>query len=78
MRKNGKSRSRSEQARRFRLLPYAKEIIESRDAEVSHGKGETVHFFKQHDMAVIKKPPADFWKLTKIIGDTAITMVVNK
>jgi hypothetical protein len=78
MRKNGKSRLRNEQVRRFRLLPYAKEIIEGRDIKISHGKGETVRFSKQHDMAVIKKLPADFWKLTKTYGDVAITVVVRQ
>ena len=78
MRKNGKRRSLPEQKRRFRLLPYAREIIESQEVKISHEKGETIHFSKQHNVAMIKKPPADFWKLTKAYGDATITIVIRQ
>ena len=78
IRKGGKRRSNSEQARRFLLLPYAKEIVESSAVEVVHGKDKIIRADKRHGATVLIRSHADFWTLTKTYGDTAITVVVRQ
>jgi hypothetical protein len=78
IRKNGKKRSRREQTRRFHLLLFAKEIIESSSATITHRNGKAAHLFKRHSAVVIKQSNADFWALTKNYGDNTITVVIRQ
>lgn len=77
VRKGGKRRSLREQTRRFLLLPYAKEIIESSKVKIIHGKGTAAHPEHNHGDRMLARPAADFWTLTKTYGETAITVVVQ-
>lgn len=78
VRKNGRRRTKREQARRFSLLPYAKEIIQDDTVKITHGENITTHLAKQHGTTILIQSRASFWTLTKDYGDTAITVVIRQ
>lgn len=78
VRKNGKRRTKHEQARRFSLLPHAKEIIQDNTVKVIHEESMTARLVKRHGAAILTQSHANFWTLTKDYGSTAITIVIRQ
>ena len=78
IRKGGRKRTKQEQARRFSLLPYAKEIIQDNTVKVIHEESMTAHLVKQHGTAILTESRTNFWILTKGYGNITITVVIRQ
>ena len=77
MRKHGKLRQKSEQKRRFRLLEYAQEILESPDSYFV--KERTVEeVVKWRGRKILKNVSAKFWSLKKRKNGRIVNLIVRQ
>jgi hypothetical protein len=78
IRKSGIRRTKREQARRFSLLPYAKEIIQDDEVEIIHKENMTTHLVKRHGTTILTQSRASFWTLRKNYENTIVTVIIRQ
>ena len=78
IRPRGVQRPKSEQMRRFALLPYVKEILEDPHANVKHHQKETVRVMKIGGKKTVKPTFADFWEFTAERDGKTIKVIVRQ
>jgi hypothetical protein len=71
-------RPRSEQRRRFALLPFVKEIIENPKANVKHHRKETVRLMKIGGKKTAMPVMADFWEFTEERDGRIIKVIIRQ
>jgi hypothetical protein len=78
MRKHGSLRLKSEQARRFNLIPLAVALIKNMEARIFHEKRTVDHRTYHHEKRKVVSEYADFWVLFGAQGNTPVKVVVRQ
>ncbi len=78
IRKGRNPRPRSEQAKRFLLIPYAEQIIKNPKATILYRSNETKYYINRHGQKILTTSTARFWTFVDIIKDTKIKVVVRQ
>lgn len=76
--KNRKHRSRTEQKRRFRLLPSAERVIAQTKLSIAYQEREIMFLKKKYGEAKIEAAHASFWGLKEERDDQTITVVIRQ
>lgn len=77
-RKNGFPRSKSEQKRRFALIPLAEEIVKNPNATVSRNTRVVDRRIESHGSKKSMSAEADFWIITERRDDDKIIVVIRQ
>jgi hypothetical protein len=78
IRKGSKRRPKSEQKRRFALIPYVSSIIGDMNVPVSHEERETTHLVKWQDEKQIITTDTDFWVFVAVRDSQKMKVVVRQ
>lgn len=78
IRKGRNPRPRSEQARRFVLIPYSEQIIKNPRATILYRTSETKYYVNRHGQKVLTTSTAHFWTFVESIKGTKIKIVVRQ
>lgn len=78
IRKGRNPRPRSEQKRRFLLIPYAEQIIKNPKATILYRSSETKYYINRYGQKILTTSTAHFWTFVDIIKGTKIKVVVRQ
>ena len=76
--KRGSPRPKSEQKRRFSLLPYVKNILEDQGITIIHEKNKILHSAKVGGARVIMVTTAQFWRIVALRDDEIIKIIIRQ
>ena len=78
VRKGHNPRPRSEQIKRFVLIPYAEAIIKNPRATILYRSSETKYYINRHGQKILTSSTAHFWTFIETIKGTKIKVVVRQ
>jgi hypothetical protein len=78
VRKGRIPRTRNEQKRRFRLIPYIKKVIKNEQAVIEYRKQEKLIKINRHGQKITRESIAHFWTFKEKIKDCNIKIVIRQ
>ena len=78
IRKGHNPRPRSEQVRRFLLIPYAEQIIKNPKATILYRSSETKYYINRHGQKILTSSIAHFWTFVESINGRRTKVVVRQ
>lgn len=78
IRKGRNPRPRSEQKRRFRLIPYAEKIVKKPNGTIIYRTTETKSWINRHGEKVLLTSTAHFWTFVEKINNRSVKVVVRQ
>jgi hypothetical protein len=76
--KRGLQRPKSEQRRRFVLLPYIKDILQDKIVIATHEESKTLHITKIGGVRVAAVIMAQFWRMVAVRDGKIIKIVIRQ
>ncbi len=78
IRKGRNPRPRSEQVRRFLLIPYAEQIIKNPKATILYRSSETKYYVNRYGQKILTTSTAHFWTFVENSDNGTIKVVIRQ